>query len=109
METRTNIVLDDALVERAMAKAGVSTKKAAIEAALRAFVREPDWDLILAMEGSRAVADDYDPAALFAAESVAVMEPDAAYRAVPPRSADQPAGGPARETKARPRRGKPGR
>lgn len=64
-ETRTNIVLDDELVAKAMAKAGVRTKKAAIEQALRAYVREPDWEFILSMEGSRAVADDYDPKALF--------------------------------------------
>ena len=30
METRTNIVLDDALVNQVMARAGVKTKKAAI-------------------------------------------------------------------------------
>ena len=35
MNTRTNIVLDDALVAQAMARAGVKTKKAAIEAALK--------------------------------------------------------------------------
>jgi Arc/MetJ family transcription regulator len=38
MGTRTNIVLDDELVAQAMARAGVKTKKAAVEAALRAFV-----------------------------------------------------------------------
>ena len=36
METRTNIVLDDALVNQVMVRAGVKTKKAAIEAALKA-------------------------------------------------------------------------
>jgi Arc/MetJ family transcription regulator len=64
-ETRTNIVLDDELVAKAMAKAGVRTKKAAIEQALRAYIREPDWEGLLALEGSHAVADDYDPAELF--------------------------------------------
>ena len=63
MNTRTNIVLDDALVAQAMERAGVRTKKAAVEAALRAYVREPDYALLLAAEGSRLVADDYDPKA----------------------------------------------
>jgi Arc/MetJ family transcription regulator len=67
METRTNIVLDDELVAKAMAKAGVTTKKAAIDTALRAYVRKPDWQGLLALAGSGVLADDYDPASLFAA------------------------------------------
>lgn len=77
-ETRTNIVLDDELLAQAMKKAGVRTKKAAIEAALRAFVREPDWDFVLSMEGSQALAEGYDPAASFAAD------PDLAWAAAEP-------------------------
>lgn len=65
MNTRTNIVLDDQLVAQAMARAGVKTKKAAIEAALRAYVRKPDYSGLLALEGSGVLADDYDPKALF--------------------------------------------
>jgi Arc/MetJ family transcription regulator len=61
MNTRTNIVLDDELIAKAMARAHVSTKKAAVEAALRAFVREPDYSALLALEGSRLISDDYDP------------------------------------------------
>jgi len=61
METRTNIVLHDELV----AKAGVSTKKATVDTALRAYVREPDWQGLLALAGSGVLADDDDPAALF--------------------------------------------
>jgi Arc/MetJ family transcription regulator len=61
MNTRTNIVLDDELIAKAMARAHVSTKKAAVEAALRAFVREPDYASLLALEGSRLISDDYDP------------------------------------------------
>lgn len=68
-ETRTNIVLNDKLVAQAMRKAGVTTKKAAIEAALRAFVREPDWAALSALEGSQAIAPDYDPGALFAGDA----------------------------------------
>lgn len=84
MEIRTNIVLDDELVQRTMKKAGVSTKKAAIEAALHAFLREPDWDFILSMEGSGAVAPDYRAGALFAGDpdlAWAAAEPLAAYGA----------------------------
>ena len=61
METRTNIVLDDALVAQAMAHARVKTKKAAIEAALKAFVRKPDYSGLLALRGAGMLADDYDP------------------------------------------------
>ena len=66
MQTRTNIVLDDELVAQAMAKAGVATMKAAIDTALRAYVREPDWQGLLALGGSGVLADDYDPSASFA-------------------------------------------
>ena len=81
METRTNIVLDDELVARAMAKAGVTTKKAAIDTALRAYVREPDWRGLLALAGSGVLADDYDPAALFnkAPAPTMVSEPRVVY------------------------------
>ena len=65
MSTRTNIVLDDDLVAQAMAKARVKTKKGAVEAALRAYVRKPDYSGLLALEGSDVLADDYDPKALF--------------------------------------------
>jgi Arc/MetJ family transcription regulator len=61
MDTRTNIVLDDDLVHLAMERARVKTKKAAIEAALRAFVRKPDYAGLLAMRGQGMIAKDYDP------------------------------------------------
>ena len=51
MNTRTNIVLDDKLVAKAMKLAGVKTKKAAVEAALKAFVRKPDYSGLLALAG----------------------------------------------------------
>jgi len=81
MESRTNIVLDDELVARAMAKAGVTTKKAAIDIALRAYVREPDWKGLLGLAGSGVLADDYDPATLFqdAPALNLVSEPRLAY------------------------------
>ena len=65
MNTRTNIVLDDELVEKAMARAGVTTKKAAVEAALRAYVRKPDYSGLLALVGTGVIADDYDPKAAY--------------------------------------------
>ena len=60
METRTNIVLDDALVNQVMARAGVKTKKAAIEAALKAYIRKPDYSAIMALRGTGVLADTYD-------------------------------------------------
>jgi Arc/MetJ family transcription regulator len=65
MSTRTNIVLDDKLVAQAMERAGVRTKKAAVEAALKAYVRKPDYAGLLALQGSGVLADDYDPKGLF--------------------------------------------
>jgi Arc/MetJ family transcription regulator len=65
MGTRTNIVLDDDLIAEAMARAGVSTKKAAVEAALRAYIRKPDYSGLLALAGSDVIAADYDPKNLF--------------------------------------------
>ena len=109
MESRTNIVLDDELVEQAMAKAGVNTKKAAIDTALRAYVRAPDWKGLLALAGSGVLADDYDPSALFTGDAapMRVAESRATYRVDPGaagRSAS-PADRPAqpKATKAKPR------
>lgn len=63
MNTRTNIVLDDKLIGKAMRKAGVKTKREAVEAALRAFVSEPDYAGMLALYGTGGVAEGYDPKA----------------------------------------------
>ena len=81
MQTRTNIVLDDELVGKAMTKAGVMTKKAAIDTALRAYVREPDWKGLLALGGSGVLADDYDPATLFTESPARLIasQPPAVY------------------------------
>ena len=59
--SRTNIVLDDELIAKAMARARVTTKKAAVEAALRAFVRVPDYSGLLALQGMDLIDPDYDP------------------------------------------------
>lgn len=85
VSTRTNIVLDDDLIAKAMARAGVKTKKAAVEAALRAYVRKPDYSGLLALAGSGVIADDYDPKALFH-EPLHVSEPRVPYGAAKPKS-----------------------
>ena len=59
MNTRTNIVLDDALIAQAMVKGGVTTKKAAVEAALKAYVHEPDYAALLALQGSGCIDPNY--------------------------------------------------
>ncbi len=61
MSTRTNIVLDDELIAQAMARAGVTTKKAAVDAALKAYVRKPDYQGLLALRGKGLIDPDYDP------------------------------------------------
>lgn len=61
MNTRTNIVIDDDLIAQAMLRARVTTKKAAVEAALKAYVRKPDYSGLLALRGAGVLADDYDP------------------------------------------------
>ena len=70
MSTRTNIVLDDELVAQAMAKARVKTKKDAVEAALRAYVRQPDYSGLIGLRGSGVIADDYDPDEAYQAHPV---------------------------------------
>jgi len=82
MNTRTNIVLDDDLIAQAMAKAHVTTKKAAVEAALKAFVRKPDYSGLLKLQGSDVLADDYDPDECYKlapVEPLFVNEPLPAY------------------------------
>jgi len=85
METRTNIVLDDALVNQVMARAGVKTKKAAIEAALKAYIRKPDYSAVMALRGTGVLADNYDaneayPLGPTTAQRVAERAPSAAKR-----------------------------
>ncbi len=83
MSTRTNIVLDDELVAQAMVRAKVTTKKAAVEAALRAFVRKPDYSGLLALAGTGVISDDYDPKALFTHPRYAMDETAALHVAEP--------------------------
>ena len=50
---RTNIDIDDGLVQRVMARYGLSTKRAAVDLALQRLDLEPmDRDQALAMHGS---------------------------------------------------------
>ena len=50
---RTNVELDDALVQRVMSRYGVATKRAAIDLALRRLDLEPmSREEALAMEGT---------------------------------------------------------
>lgn len=61
MNTRTNIVIDDDLIAQAMLRARVTTKKAAVEAALKAYVRKSNYAGLLALQSSQVLADNYDP------------------------------------------------
>jgi Arc/MetJ family transcription regulator len=58
---RTNIVLDDDLVDEAFRYAeSIHTKKALIEAALREFVRTRKMKDLRELKGKIQFADDYD-------------------------------------------------
>ena len=57
---RTNIVLDDSLLEQAMRLAKVKTKREAVELALRDFVARRKQRDILALIGEDLIAPDYD-------------------------------------------------
>lgn len=92
MNTRTNIVIDDDLIAQAMLRAGVTTKKAAVEAALKAFVRKPNYAGLLALQGSNVLADDYDPDECYArhpVEPLSACEPQPADALLPPARKDQ--------------------
>jgi Arc/MetJ family transcription regulator len=101
MDTRTNIVLDDDLVAQAMVRARVKTKKAAVEAALKAFVRKPDYSGLLALRGAGMLADDYDPDEAYKSrpvEPLVAMQEHAKYGGVPGTTAKAKV--PAAKTKA---------
>ena len=73
---RTNIELDDRLVRAAMKKAGVTTKRAAVDAALRAFVQPPpDYRKLLGLRDADPIAPGYDPKAHTPAAWVAAEPP----------------------------------
>ncbi len=57
---RTNVVLDDDLVNEAMRLSGIKTKKDIISIALREFVASRKRKNILELEGRIKFMDDYD-------------------------------------------------
>jgi antitoxin ParD1/3/4 len=75
---RTNIVIDDALLESAMKAGPFSTKKDAVEAGLRLLARQAAYREILALRGKLRWED-----APKVAEPVAA-EPRKAYSAAKP-------------------------
>lgn len=64
MGTRTNIVLDDKLVARAMKATGARTKREVVDIALRRLVQDQAQiraqRSILGLAGAGLIADDYD-------------------------------------------------
>ena len=60
---RTNIVIDEKLVRRAMKLAGVPTKRQAVEVALRHYVGTRDYSAVLALYRTGGVSPEYDPKA----------------------------------------------
>jgi len=57
---RTNIVLDDDLVEEAFRYANVKTKKELVHLALKEFVENAKRLSLLNLKGKISFADDYD-------------------------------------------------
>lgn len=64
MNTRTNIVLDDKLVKRAMKVTGAKTKREVVDIALRRLVNDKDQAkaqlAILELAGKGLIDPDYD-------------------------------------------------
>jgi Arc/MetJ family transcription regulator len=61
---RTNIVLDDALVNEAFALTGVRTKKELVNLALRELIAQRRKKDLLDLAGKLEFADDFDHKAL---------------------------------------------
>lgn len=57
---RTNIVLDDRLIEQAMRLAKVKTKREAVDVALREFIARAKQKDVLALIGKDLIAPHYD-------------------------------------------------
>ena len=57
---RTTLVLDEQLLEEVRALSGARTKKAAVEAAMRDFVRRRKARKLLALEGNVELAETVD-------------------------------------------------
>lgn len=57
---RTNIEIEDTLMEEALALTGLPTKKAVVEAALRLLVRNRAVEELRALRGQVEFWEDYD-------------------------------------------------
>lgn len=57
---RTNVEIDDALIERVMAATGLPTKRAAVDAGLRALLRLEEQKEILSLAGRVRWEGDLD-------------------------------------------------
>ena len=57
---RTNVDIDDALIERVMATTGLPTKRAAVDAGLRALLRLEQQKEILGLAGKVSWDGDLD-------------------------------------------------
>lgn len=58
--SRTNIVIDDSLMEKAMALSGLTTKREVVEKALMEFVQHRVRKDLLELEGRIRFQDGYD-------------------------------------------------
>ncbi|RDI18580.1 type II toxin-antitoxin system VapB family antitoxin [Pseudacidovorax intermedius] len=83
---RTNIVIDDALMEAAMRAGGFSTKKEAVEEGLRLLARRKAYQDLRALRGKLTWAgDDSVDWTTLEAEPMAVQEQPARYAAAAPK------------------------
>jgi len=58
--TRTNVVVDDALMKEAMEAGGFKTKREAIEAGLRLLARQKHYAYIMSLQGKLHWRGDLD-------------------------------------------------
>lgn len=58
--SRTNIVIDDSLMEKAMAVSGLATKREVVDKALAEFVQRRGRKDLLELEGKIRFLDGYD-------------------------------------------------
>jgi antitoxin ParD1/3/4 len=90
---RTNIVIDDALMAKAMDAGGFKTKREAVEEGLRMIARRKTYQGLLALRGTlewddsdegwakrRAEQNVADGAQAFASSALTLHEPAAVYR-----------------------------
>ncbi len=83
---RTNIVIDDDIMQAAMHGGGFKTKKEAVEAGLKLLARQAHYREVLKWEGKLHWDDQPQP--LVAQANMMVMEEDRLQR-VPPRTNTQ--------------------